>query len=84
MVIEYMGDILRAEAAMRKELLYKAKVKLAQPLREQRWEKCYLEFLSKCICVNLCGFLQQNRPVYMFCINSERVIDATRSGSPAR
>uniref|UniRef100_A0A673LIQ4 [histone H3]-lysine(4) N-methyltransferase n=1 Tax=Sinocyclocheilus rhinocerous TaxID=307959 RepID=A0A673LIQ4_9TELE len=50
MVIEYMGDILRAEVAMRKELLYKAK----------------------------------NRPAYMFRIDSERVIDATRSGSPAR
>uniref|UniRef100_A0A9J8DKI8 [histone H3]-lysine(4) N-methyltransferase n=1 Tax=Cyprinus carpio carpio TaxID=630221 RepID=A0A9J8DKI8_CYPCA len=50
MVIEYMGDILRAEVAMRKELLYKAK----------------------------------NRPAYMFRISSERVIDATRSGSPAR
>ncbi|XP_016320042.1 histone-lysine N-methyltransferase 2C [Sinocyclocheilus anshuiensis] len=50
MVIEYMGDILRAEVAMRKELLYKAK----------------------------------NRPAYMFRVDSERVIDATRSGSPAR
>ncbi|XP_016139199.1 histone-lysine N-methyltransferase 2C [Sinocyclocheilus grahami] len=50
MVIEYMGDILRAEVAMRKELLYKAK----------------------------------NRPAYMFRIYGERVIDATRSGSPAR
>ncbi|RXN27847.1 histone-lysine N-methyltransferase 2C-like protein [Labeo rohita] len=50
MVIEYMGDILRTEVAMRKELLYKAK----------------------------------NRPAYMFRIDSERVIDATRSGSPAR
>uniref|UniRef100_A0A8C2KDP1 [histone H3]-lysine(4) N-methyltransferase n=1 Tax=Cyprinus carpio TaxID=7962 RepID=A0A8C2KDP1_CYPCA len=50
MVIEYMGDVLRAEVAMRKELLYKAK----------------------------------NRPAYMFRISSERVIDATRSGSPAR
>ncbi|XP_056329618.1 histone-lysine N-methyltransferase 2C isoform X7 [Danio aesculapii] len=50
MVIEYMGDILRTEVAMRRELLYKAK----------------------------------NRPAYMFCIDSERVIDATNSGSPAR
>uniref|UniRef100_A0A672PQZ4 [histone H3]-lysine(4) N-methyltransferase n=1 Tax=Sinocyclocheilus grahami TaxID=75366 RepID=A0A672PQZ4_SINGR len=50
MVIEYMGDILRAEVAMGKELQYKAK----------------------------------NRPAYMFRIDSERVIDATRSGSPAR
>ncbi|XP_065124300.1 histone-lysine N-methyltransferase 2C isoform X10 [Paramisgurnus dabryanus] len=50
MVIEYMGDVLRTEVAMRKELLYKA----------------------------------TNRPVYMFRINSEQVIDATRSGSPAR
>ncbi|XP_052467050.1 histone-lysine N-methyltransferase 2C isoform X1 [Carassius gibelio] len=50
MVIEYMGDILRTEVAMRRELLYKAK----------------------------------NRAAYMFRISSERVIDATRSGSPAR
>ncbi|XP_077069572.1 histone-lysine N-methyltransferase 2C isoform X1 [Siphateles boraxobius] len=50
MVIEYMGDILRTEVAMRKELLYKAK----------------------------------NRPAYMFRIGSDRVIDATHSGSPAR
>uniref|UniRef100_A0A8C2KEM0 [histone H3]-lysine(4) N-methyltransferase n=1 Tax=Cyprinus carpio TaxID=7962 RepID=A0A8C2KEM0_CYPCA len=50
MVIEYMGDVLRAEVAMRKELLYKAK----------------------------------NRPAYMFRIDGMRVIDATRSGSPAR
>ncbi|XP_073705573.1 histone-lysine N-methyltransferase 2C [Garra rufa] len=49
MVIEYMGDILRTEVAMRKELLYKAR----------------------------------NRQAYMFRIG-ERVIDATRSGSPAR
>ncbi|XP_059358418.1 histone-lysine N-methyltransferase 2C-like isoform X3 [Carassius carassius] len=50
MVIEYMGDILRAEVAVRRELLYKAK----------------------------------NRPAYMFRIDGMRVIDATRSGSPAR
>uniref|UniRef100_A0A8C1N5S8 [histone H3]-lysine(4) N-methyltransferase n=1 Tax=Cyprinus carpio TaxID=7962 RepID=A0A8C1N5S8_CYPCA len=50
MVIEYMGDVLRAEVAMRKELLYNAK----------------------------------NRPAYMFRIDGMRVIDATRSGSPAR
>ncbi|XP_051556784.1 histone-lysine N-methyltransferase 2C isoform X3 [Myxocyprinus asiaticus] len=50
MVIEYMGDILRTEVAMRRELQYKAK----------------------------------NRPAYMFRINGEHVIDATRSGSPAR
>ncbi|XP_057189086.1 histone-lysine N-methyltransferase 2C isoform X3 [Triplophysa rosa] len=50
MVIEYMGDVLRTEVAMRKELLYKA----------------------------------MNRQAYMFRINSDQVIDATRSGSPAR
>ncbi|XP_030629549.1 histone-lysine N-methyltransferase 2C [Chanos chanos] len=50
MVIEYLGDILRNEVALRKELIYKAK----------------------------------NRSVYMFRIDSEHVIDASRSGSPAR
>lgn len=34
MVIEYMGDILRTEVAMRRELMYKAKVKHAQPMKE--------------------------------------------------
>lgn len=74
MVIEYNGTVLRKEVAAMKEKTYRSQVgRLAGRA-----------FSGRDICGLTVILPRQNRAVFMFRIDSEHVVDATRTGGLAR
>lgn len=80
MVIEYNGTVLRNEVAISKEKIYRTEVfinyiylKLFLPQKKKKTQQVKPPLPP-----------QQNRTVFMFRIDSEHVVDATRTGGIAR
>lgn len=70
MVIEYIGEVIRTEVSEFREKQYEAKVSRLMKMKI---------FISNFVF----GF-QQNRGIYMFRLDEDRVVDATLSGGLAR
>lgn len=71
MVIEYIGEVIRSELSELREKQYEAKVKHS-----------YGSNFS--IFTYFSAFFLQNRGIYMFRLDEDRVVDATLSGGLAR
>lgn len=80
MVIEYNGTILRNEVATRKEKSYRTQVNICFLFCLSGKSFFCLKTKSKYVLLSPV----QNRAVFMFRIDSEHVVDATRTGGLAR
>lgn len=78
MVIEYNGTVLRNEVAVSKEKIYKSQVFI--------WFEYIKSWNSPSTTIGMLILFspRQNRTVFMFRIDSEHVVDATRTGGLAR
>lgn len=77
MVIEYIGEVIRSELSELREKQYEAKVKHSNlHIIKIKFEIFYfIQFFFLYI---------QNRGIYMFRLDEDRVVDATLSGGLAR
>lgn len=82
MVIEYIGEIIRTELAETREKQYEARVCIFLYLKILLLMNFFIVERNSCCC-SIFIFVQ-NRGIYMFRLDEERVVDATLCGGLAR